>query len=411
MQLWKKILISFVLAIVLGIFLPSQISLGSAGVLDIVELIDPIGIIFLKLIKVILPFLIFGSLVNAIVNIGNNSSVGTLSLKAAVAYMMTTLSAVCIGLIVGIIGQPGIGVVLSTDSSIERVSTGTFNVKEYLLGLVPDNIFKVLYDGKMVPLVLFSIMCGFIVNNIEKKEQKILKDLINAILKLSMKAIAAVVEYSPYAVFTFIYAMVVKQGLDSVLAVFKLVVYVLVAYCVQYIMFTIMIIFIGRLSPFPFIRKSWEYQSLALSTCSSKASLPTTMECLKKMGVSQASRSLVLPMGASMNMDGLAIKLSISAVFFAQVFNIDLSFYDYVLIILTSTIGSMGGAGITRSYLVMLPVVLTTIGIPTEVVAFVIGADNFLDMMSTFTNITGDAVITLILDKVTGKLDQDKYYE
>ena len=412
MQLWKRILISFILAIGLGFLLPNEIYLGDfIGTVKFVSILEPIGIVFLKLIKVVLPFLIFGSLVNAIVNIGNNSSVGTLSLRAAITYMFTTLSAVCIGLFVGIIGKPGEGVVLGSSQNIERINTANFNIKDYLLGLVPDNIFKVLYSGKMVPLVLFSILCGFMINNIEKKEQKVLKDLINAILKLSMKAITSIVEYAPYAVFAFIYNMVVTQGVDSILAVVKLVIYVLVAYCIQYIVFLIIITFIARLSPLPFIKKSWEYQSLALSTCSSKASLPTTMECLRKMGVSQASRSLVLPMGASMNMDGLAIKLSISAIFFAQVFNIDLTIYDYLLIILTSTIGSMGGAGIGRSYLVMLPVVLTTIGIPTEVVVFVIGPDNFLDMLSTTINITGDAVITLTLDKVNGKLDKDKYYE
>jgi Na+/H+-dicarboxylate symporter len=160
----------------------------------------------------------------------------------------------------------------------------------------------------------------------------------------------------------------------------------------------------------PFYRKSIEYQMIAMSTGSSKASLATTMQvCRNRLGVSESSTSFVLPLGASINMNGLSIKLGLSAIFFAQAMGIDLVFSDYIIIILTGTLGSIGGAGIPGSFIIMLPIMLTSVGLPIEGVAFLVGIDRVLDLISTTINITGDATITLVIDNSEGTLDKEMY--
>ena len=164
------------------------------------------------------------------------------------------------------------------------------------------------------------------------------------------------------------------------------------------------------MSPMPFYRKSLEYQSIALSTGSSKASLATTMQvCRQRLGISESSTSFVLPLGASINMDGMAINLALTSVFFAQMMGIALSLSDYMVIILTATLGSMGGAGIPGGSLVMLPMILSAVNMPIEGVAIIAGIDRVLDLLRTAINITGDATITLVIDSSEGTLDRDLY--
>ena len=179
---------------------------------------------------------------------------------------------------------------------------------------------------------------------------------------------------------------------------------------VQYIIFGVLIAIFGRLSPFPFYRKSLEYQALAFSTSSSKATLPTTMDvCLNKMGISKNSTSFVLPLGAAINMDGMAIYLGICTMFFVQIYGIQLTTVDYIIIMLTSTLGSIGAAGIPGGTLIMLPMVLSALNLPIEGIAFIAGIDRVLDMMRTTINITGDATITLIIDSSEGTLNKKLY--
>jgi Na+/H+-dicarboxylate symporter len=167
---------------------------------------------------------------------------------------------------------------------------------------------------------------------------------------------------------------------------------------------------VAGLSPIPFYKKSLEYQALAFSTSSSKAALATTLRiCQEKLGISKTSSSFVLPLGASINMDGMAIYLGICAVFFAQATGFDLQFNDYVVIVITSTLGCIGVAGIPGGSMVMLPMILSSVGIPIEGVALIAGIDRILDMLRTTVNITGDATITLLIDKSENMLNTEIY--
>ncbi|MDC0864986.1 cation:dicarboxylase symporter family transporter, partial [Rickettsiaceae bacterium] len=201
-----------------------------------------------------------------------------------------------------------------------------------------------------------------------------------------------------------------EQGLEVMESLGKLTLAIILAYILQYLIFGLLIAVFCKLSPIPFYKKSIEYQMVAISTGSSKASLATTMQvCRKKLGVSESSTSFILPLGAALNMDGLAIKLGLSVIFFAQIMGVTLSMNDYMVIILTGTLGSIGGAGIPGSFIVMLPIMLTSVGLPIEGVALLLGVDRILDLLSTTINITGDAAVTLVIDSTEGTLDKDIY--
>ena len=237
-----------------------------------------------------------------------------------------------------------------------------------------------------------------------------LRNFIHAAAKLVLKMIALVVQLSPYAAFALTAWVIGTQGIDVIYTLGKLVRAIILAYVLQYIIYGLIIMVFCRLSPMPFYRKSIEYQMIAMSTGSSKASLATTMQvCRNRLGVSESSTSFVLPLGASINMNGLSIKLGLSVIFFAQAMGVDLVFSDYIIIIMTGTLGSIGGAGIPGSFIIMLPIMLTSVGLPIEGVALLVGVDRVLDLISTTINITGDATITLVIDNSEGTLDKEMY--
>jgi Na+/H+-dicarboxylate symporter len=219
-----------------------------------------------------------------------------------------------------------------------------------------------------------------------------------------------IIEFTPYAVFALTAWSVSEQGMEIMFSLAKLAGSILLAMILQYLIFGVLISFFCKLSPMPFYKKSLDYQIVAFSTASSKASLGTTMQvCRERLGVSQSSTGFLLPLGASINMNGFAINLSLTTIFFAQAMGIHLSWHDYMLIILTSTLGSIGGAGIPGGSLIMLPLVLSSVNLPIEAVAIVAGIDRILDMVRTTINITGDATISLIIDNSEGTLDKKVY--
>jgi Na+/H+-dicarboxylate symporter len=237
------------------------------------------------------------------------------------------------------------------------------------------------------------------------------KDSVHLIAKIIMRMISKIVSLSPYGAFALTGWVVGKHGMDAMLSLSKLVLAVSIAMFLQYVIFGVAILLFCRISPLPFYRKSLEYQLIALSTGSSKASLATTMQvCRNKLGVSESSTSFVLPLGASINMDGFAINLGLTTIFFAQMMGIELSTSDYFVIIFTATIGSIGGAGIPGASLIMLPMVLSSVNMPIEGVAIIAGIDRVLDLLRTAINITGDATVTLVIDCSEGTLDKEKYY-
>ena len=399
MKLWHKVTLGLILGVVFGVYLP-QYS----------ETVKPIGTVFLRLIQMIILPLIFFSLVSGITSMNDPSSLGRVGMKSVIAFLGTTFFAVIFGLMVAFVLKPGVGVVIDFGVPQERnFKQGGFDLTEFLINIVPNNIVGSFAEGKTLQVVFFAIFTGIILNSMGSTADS-LKTFINSIAKMVLKMISKVVELSPYGAFALTAWVVGTQGLAIMLSLSKLVVAITIAMALQYLIFGLFIMIFCRMSPIPFYKKSFEYQSIALSTGSSKASLATTMQvCRQKLGVSESSTSFVLPLGASINMDGMAINLALTTVFFAQMMGINLTTSDYMVIILTATLGSMGGAGIPGGSLVMLPMILAAVNMPIEGVAIIAGIDRVLDLLRTAINITGDATITLIIDNSEGNLNKELY--
>lgn len=399
MKLWHKVFLGLVLGVFFGIYLP-----------EYVDTVKPVGTVFLRLIKMVIVPLLFFSLVSGITSMRDPNSIGRVARKSVLAYLGTTFFAVTFGLGVSYILQPGEGVILDLGQNSEKHFTAnSFDIVDYLIEIVPNNIFVAFSESNVLQVVFFSIFTGMIINSLGNVVDPV-RNFIHSAAKLVLKMISVIVQLSPYAAFALTAWVIGTQGIEIIFTLGKLFGALILAFTLQYIIFGLIIMLFCKVSPIPFYKKSIEYQMIALSTGSSKASLATTMQvCREKLGVSESSTSFVLPLGASINMNGLSIKLGMSALFFAQVLGVNLAFGDYIVIILTGTLGSIGGAGIPGAFIIMLPIMLTSVGLPIEGVALLVGIDRVLDLLSTTINITGDATITLVIDNSEGTLDKDIY--
>ncbi|MCC8372137.1 MAG: dicarboxylate/amino acid:cation symporter [Rickettsia endosymbiont of Pseudomimeciton antennatum] len=398
MKLWKKVTLGLILGIMFGIYFPEYVSY-----------IKPVGDIFLRLIKMIIAPLIFFSLVSGITSMNDPASLGRVGLKAVVAFLGTTFFAVVFGITVALVLKPGYGVHINFDVAQSISQDKSFNMLNFFVNIVPENIVGSFANSNVLQIVFFAIFFGLVLNKMDVSATPI-KNLFHILSKIVLKMISMIIQLSPYGAFALTAWIVGTQGFDVMISLSKLVAAIVIAMICQYGIFGMLIYLFCRISPLPFYRKSLEYQVLAFSTSSSKATLATTMQvCRERLGISESSTSFVLPLGASINMDGFAINLALTTIFFAQMMGVDLALHDYLVIIITSTLGSIGGAGIPGASLIMLPMVLSSINLPIEGVAIIAGIDRILDMLRTTINITGDATITLIIDNSEGTLNKDTY--
>ncbi len=418
-KLWFRVLLGLVLGIGFGFLmgpLTADNVLSISGKEFLTTYIKPIGTIFINLIKMVIVPLIFFSLVAGIVSMTDTKAFKRIGLKAVGAYLMTGAFAVCIGLAFASVFHPGMGVDLS---ALKAVVGGTsapaapkdISLVQLLVDIIPTNVVKAMADDHILQVVVFALFIGVTLNILGEKVANlttVCKEAAHVVFRL----IETIVRLSPYGVFALTSWMVGTQGMDILIALFKLVCVVVGALFTQYLLFGIMIVIFGRMSPMPFYKKMLEPQLLAFSTSSSKATLSTAMRVVnERIGVSKSSTSFVLPLGASINMDGTAIYLGITALFFAQAYGIPLDTHHYFILVLTATLGSIGAAGIPSGSLFMMGMVFTSVGIPLEGIALIAGVDRILDMMRTTVNITGDSVITVLVDKSEGTFDQWRYHD
>lgn len=310
MKLWHKVIIGLLLGIVFGIWLP-----------DYVSFLKPLGNIFLRMIKMIIVPLIFFSLVSGITSMSDPSSLGRLGIKSVAAFAGTTFFAVLFGITVASIIKPGEGVEISFGGQEAMTPPVEFNVAKLFEECVPSNVVEAFATGNILQVVFFAIFTGFTINNMNPASSSaaLVKDLCYAMSKVVLKMISWIMTLSPYGAFALTAWVVGTQGIDVILGLSKLVMAISIAMICQYLIFGALIYIFCGVSPIPFYKKSLEYQVVAFSTSSSKATLPTTMQiCRDRLGVSESSTSFVLPLGASINMDGFAINLGLCTIFFAQ---------------------------------------------------------------------------------------------
>ena len=405
MKLWQQVLIGLILGVISGIFLGEK----AAG-------LKIFGTVFINLIKMVIVPLIFFALLSGITSMHGHGNFTRVGIKGFGSYILTAIFAVIIGLSAGVIFQPGAGVDLNSILDATQAQSPVIvktppTISEFLLNLIPTNPINSMASDQFLQIIIFSIFTGITINLVGDKAKPV-KDLIASASQVTFRMIEIIIKLAPLGVFGFISWVIGTQGMDILSALAKLIAAVLVACAFQYMVFGFMILLFARLSPLPFYKKILFTQSIAFATSSSKATLSTAMGQLQeKLGVSKTNSNFLMPLGVCINMDGTAIYLGICALFFAQSYGIDLTTQNYLMLVLTCTLGSIGAAGIPAGAIIFMSMVLTSVGLPIEGIGIILGVDRILDMVRTTINITGDSAITLIVDKSEGALDEKLYYK
>jgi Na+/H+-dicarboxylate symporter len=404
MKPWQKVLLGMLLGIVFGLVAKDE-----------AVYLKPIGDMFINAIQMLIIPLILCAIVSGITSVSDPEALGRVGMKSVAVYLATTTFAILIGITLSLVLKPGVGTFLDLESvksvSIDTTYTKDFSFVKMFVNIIPKNIFEAMVSGNLLQIVFFSVFLGMTLAHLRKSKAVMLIDFFKNSSQVVFSMVSMIMHFAPYAAFALTAWVVSTQSISVLYSLGKLLGVMMVGMVAQYIIFGIFIYVFGKISPVPFYKKSLEYQAIALSTSSSKASLATTMKvCKERLGISNDSASFVLPLGASMNMDGMSIYLGCATIFFAQAFGVDLQFHDYIVLIITATVGSIGGAGIPGSSMIMLPLVLASTNVPIEGMALIAGIDRIGDMVRTTINITGDAMVTLLIDKSEGKLNTKVYF-
>ena len=399
MNLSIKIFIALVLSIVVGLIA------GEPALPFINWWIAPIGTMFINLIKMMIVPVVFFSLVVGMTSLGDTKKLGRIGAKTVVLYLVTTAVAILIGFGIAGIVSPGTGLSLTSDAAVKvKEAPGLMQV---LVAMIPANPIDAMAKAQILPVIVFSLFVGIGIVHVGGERAQLLMKFFDAAAEVSYKIIGIVMQFAPIGVFALLLPVVAKNGPAVLLPLMSVIGCVAIG-CVIHavVVYSSLARIWGGHTPLEFFRGMSEAMMIAFTTCSSAAALPVNMKnCQEKLGVSREVSSFVLPLGATINMDGTALYMGVCSLFIANVFGIDLTMGQMLMIILTGTLASIGTAGVPGAGLIMLAMVLQTAGLPLEGLALVAGIDRVLDMFRTCLNITGDGAVTIVMDQEEKKYD------
>lgn len=391
-----------IIAMILGIIAGAIMGKGAS-------VFAPLGDIFMQLIKMVVIPLITASIITGAASIGDSKSAGKMGIATFAYYLATTAIAVCLGLFFGELVKPGLGIDKATVQSmfsLEYASKGSIpGFWETIKGVIPVNPFEALANGNnILSILFFSLFFGFGVASLKGENKKTVIGFFNGVTDALIYVITKVMYIAPVGVFALMADATGNFGYKVLALLVKLLaVYIVVLLIHSYGIYGTSIKLFSNRSPKLFFKKIYKAQLLALSTASSMATLPLNKEiCEEEFGVSNKSTSFVLPLGATINMDGNAIYYALATCFFAQLFGIDLGVHQYIAIIFTATIGSIGQAGVPGPSLLVVAVLISA-GVPVEGLPLLFGVDRIFDMLRTAVNITGDASCAIIVNTLLEK--------
>ncbi len=392
MNLSTKILIGLALGIIAGL------ELGAEGAGFAKAWIGPLGTIFMNMIKMIIVPLVFSSLVIGVCSLGDIKKVGRIGLKTLAYYLSTTAFAIVIGLAIGTVMQPGAGLALPAETA-KVAAKAAPPIMKVIVDIFPTNPMEAMLKANMLQIIVFALFVGVGITAVGEKADY-LKHTIDGLAEVSYKIVGIIMAVAPVGVFGLITPVVAANGPAVLLPLLKVVIAVYLS-CLLHalIVYGALLKFIGGTDVVKFIKGIAPASLMAFSSCSSGGTLPLTMSCAQKLGVSKEVASFVLPLGATINMDGTAAYQGVCALFIAQLYGIDLTGAQYFTIIVTGTLASIGTAGVPGAGFIMLTMILTALGLPLEGSALIAGIDRILDMPRTSVNITGDATVAFLVDK------------
>jgi Na+/H+-dicarboxylate symporter len=422
---WK-----IVLGLVLGLLFGFGMTFFDFGPAFVSDWVQPFGTIFVRLLKLIAIPLILASLVKGIADLKDISKFKNMGIRTFVTYMITTVVAILIGLSLVNIIQPGIGISEETvakltttyanDSGVtSKIATASAQKDasplQFIVDMVPDNIFYAMSNnGLMLQVIFFSILFAISLLLIGEKAAQPIKSFFDSLNEVVLKMVDLIMLFAPYAVFALLASVVVSSSdPELLLALLKYAGVVVLGLVLMIVFYLIVIATVAKKSPLWFIKNMSPAQLLAFSTSSSAATLPVTMERVEEhIGVDKEVASFVLPVGATINMDGSSLYQAIAAVFIAQALSFDLTLGDQLTIIFTALLASIGAAAVPGAGMVMLVIVLESVGFPADKLAIglalIFAVDRPLDMCRTVVNVTGDATVSVLVAKALGKLGNPK---
>ncbi len=409
MQLSTKILVGMSAGIIVGLLfnvLGGSDPDESVLITWIVEnIFDVIGKIFVVSLKLLVVPLVFFSLVCGSASMGEDIKMGQVAIKTILLYLLTTAIAVSIALLVANIVDPGVGINTGTIDSFE-VKTAP-SVKEVLIGIFPDNPFRAMVDGNMLQIIVFAILVGVAILKTGDPGKTVLRGcvLINEVI---MKMVFMLINLAPYGVFCLLAKLFTREGFSAIvnLAIYFSTIVLVLSFHAAVIYSAILYIFTG-LNPLKLFKNMRPAMLFAFSTSSSNATIPVTLTTARnRLGADNSIASFTIPLGATVNMDGTAIMQGIATVFIAQAYGLELSMIQYVSVVATATLASIGTAGVPGVGLITLAMVLQQVGLPVEGIGLIIGVDRLLDMLRTVVNISGDGMVTTVVASSEKRLDR-----
>jgi len=404
MSFTRKILVAMAAGIIVG-WLLGEYGGGTPFVDDFLVggVFAVVGRIFLSLLQMMVVPLVLLSLVTGVTSLGDVRALGRLATKTLALYCMTTVIALVLVLSVAVLAGPGEGFEMRADVSYEpRTAPGVVDV---LVGLVPTNPIRALADGEMLQIISFALLLGFamsVTGATGRRVAALFADM-NAVV---MRMVMIVIRAAPLGVFALLARTFAAEGLELIVPLASYLAVVVVALALQVAIVYTTLLRIGGLRAAAFFSKLREVMTFAFSTSSSSATIPVTLTTLERRhGVSNSVAAFTVPLGATINMDGTAIMQGAATVFIANVYGVDLGLGDFVAVILTATLASVGTAGVPGAGLVMLAMVLQQVGLPVEGIALIIGIERLVDMLRTAVNVTGDCVVAAVVARSEGELD------
>ena len=406
LSLTAKVLIGMVTGLALGLFMRYAMGGNSFVELYLVNgFFHVIGKIFLTSLKMIVVPLVFTSIVCGACSLKDISTLGRLGGKTIALYLFTTCVAISMAMGVALLVAPGEGANL--ESVTQFAGKTAPSIADVIIGMFPSNPFEAMASGNTLQVIVFALMFGIAIAAAGKPAKPVI-ELFQALNEVMMKLVTLIMNLAPYGVLSLMAKLFYSMDLAAIgnlIQYFMVVVGVLflqvaVTYCGLLKLTT-------GLSPKVFLSKIQDAFMFAFSTASSNATIPVTMEAVtRRMGVKNKIASFTVPLGSTINMDGTAIMQGAATVFIAQAFGVDLAMGDYMMVIVTATLASIGTAGVPGVGLIMLAMVLQQVGLPLEGIALIMGVDRLLDMIRTAVNITGDSVVSCIVAKSEGEMDE-----
>jgi len=370
----------------------------------IIPVAEPMQDLFLRLLRMAILPLVITSIVSAVIQVGSSKGLGKISLRTFAYYLTTSVLAILTGQVLVNVFKPGKGAKIGLLETPEGIGVVDQGFGDLLLNIIPENPFAAMANGDVLPVIFFSLLFGFFVTQLKIDQRNLLGNVFQAAFEAMMKLTSFVIWTAPIGVFGIIAGIVAKTGFDAFASLGKFFLVVIAGLSIHFfITLPLILKYVGKVSPAKHFQGMLSALLTGFSTCSTIVTLPLTLKAVTEVsGASKKAAGFVLPIGATINMDGTALYECVATIFIAQVYGFDLGLAQQGIIVITAVLASIGAASIPMSGFVMLTIILNAVGLPLEGVALILAVDRILDMFRTTVNVYSDSVGAVVISRLEG---------